>query len=249
MSGHIKLDRKILEWEWYKNINVKVLFIHMLLKANWKDGKFQGIDIPRGSFVSSYPKLSEETDLTIREIRTALDNLKNTGELTVKRHAKFSVFTVNNYSVYQVDDSQATVKRHSVDSLTTTIEEVKEVKKGRSKEKNKKETCDYSPLVLEMNYPDAIFGKVTDWLKYKSERKDSYTETGLHSLLVQIDKNYKQYGAEIIIDLIDECMANNYTGIIWQKLKDKKQINKSDSGEQKKGGTKYDKYLNGGLQF
>lgn len=38
MDGHIKLFRKFLDWGWYQDINTKVLFIHMLLKANWKDG-------------------------------------------------------------------------------------------------------------------------------------------------------------------------------------------------------------------
>ncbi len=133
---YIKLSRKILEWEWWHDINTCRLFIHMLLKANWKEGKFQGKVIPRGSFVSSLPKLSEETQLTIREIRTAISHLKSTGEVTCKSYSKFTVFTVNNYCLYQAsdtqNDSQATDKRHSNDIQTTTIEEKKEVKKGRN---------------------------------------------------------------------------------------------------------------------
>ena len=50
-SGHVILHRKILGWEWYMDINTCRLFIHMLLKANWKDGKFRGTTVPRGSFV------------------------------------------------------------------------------------------------------------------------------------------------------------------------------------------------------
>ena len=45
MDGHIKLFRKFLDWGWYQDINTKVL----LLKANWKDGKFMGTTVPRGS--------------------------------------------------------------------------------------------------------------------------------------------------------------------------------------------------------
>lgn len=133
---YIKLSRKLMDWEWYSNINTCRLFIHMLLKANWKDGKFEGKIIPRGSFVSSLPKLAEETALTIREIRTAISHLKSTGEVTYKSHSKYTVFTVVNYVLYQTSDTQndiqATDKRHSIDSLTTTIEEKKEVKKGRN---------------------------------------------------------------------------------------------------------------------
>lgn len=132
MSDYIKLYRSLLDWEWYKNINTKVLFIHMLLKANWKDGRFEGQVIPRGSFVSSLAKLSEETDLTIREVRTAISHLEKSGEVTSKRHSKYSVFTIKNYDCFQSSDNQTTNNRHSDDILTTTIEEYKEVKKERN---------------------------------------------------------------------------------------------------------------------
>ena len=102
--GYVKIHRKILEWGWYKDINTFRLFIHMLLKANWKDGQFKGTTVPRGSFVSSIDKLSEETVLTKREIRTAISHLKSTGEVTVKTTHKYSVFTVQNYNLYQTLD-------------------------------------------------------------------------------------------------------------------------------------------------
>ena len=132
MGDYIKIYRTLMEWEWYKNINTKTLFLHMLLKANWKDGKFQGEDIPRGSFVSSLQSLSSETSLSIREVRTAISHLEKTGELTVKRHAKFSVFTIKNYSQFQTSDTQATSNRHTSDKQATTIEEKKERKKERN---------------------------------------------------------------------------------------------------------------------
>lgn len=131
--GHIKIDRKILEWEWYADQNTCRLFIHMLLKANWKDGRFQGVDVPRGSFVASYQTLATETGLSVRNVRTALEHLKTTGEVTVNRQAKFSVITIKKYCQYQasdtITDNQVTVNRQSSDSQPTTIEEKKEVKK------------------------------------------------------------------------------------------------------------------------
>lgn len=137
---YIKLNRKIMEWEWYGNINTCRLFIHMLLRANWKDGRFEGKVIPRGSFVSSLPKLAEETALTIREVRTAISHLKSTGEVTCKTYPKYTVFTVKNYCEYQQsdmqNDSQTTDKRHSNDILTTTIEEKKEGKNNKKVDTN-----------------------------------------------------------------------------------------------------------------
>lgn len=136
MKGdYIKINRSLLEWGWYKDKNTSRLFIHMLLKANWKDGFFLGIEIKRGSFVSSLAKLSEETNLSVREIRTAIKHLESTGEVTSKKYNKFSVFTVNNYFAYQSSDTQSdkqsTSNRQASDKQVTTIEEGK---KGRKKE-------------------------------------------------------------------------------------------------------------------
>ncbi len=125
-AGQILLHRKIVEWEWYTDINTCRLFIHMLLIANWKEGHFRGTTVPRGSFVSSLEKLSKETGLTKREIRIAISHLKTTGELTVETTNKYSVFTVQNYDLYQSfdiqSDTQETKKRHHNDSTTTTID-------------------------------------------------------------------------------------------------------------------------------
>ena len=137
---YVKISRKILEWEWYTDANTKVLFLHILLKANWKDGRFQGIEVPRGSFVTSLQNLAAETGLTVRNVRTALKHLENTGEVTSNRHVKFSVITVKNYDRYQSCDTQVTVNRQASDSQVTTIEEGKN---ERKEEYNKSPKGDY----------------------------------------------------------------------------------------------------------
>ena len=147
-SGHVILHRKILGWEWYMDINTCRLFIHMLLKANWKDGKFRGTTVPRGSFVSSLYKLSEETKLKKREIRTAIAHLKTTGELTVRTTNKYSVFTIQNYDLYQSNDTQndnqMTNERQTNDILSTTIEE----RNKGNKEINKNTMCKADAFAL-----------------------------------------------------------------------------------------------------
>lgn len=73
-----------------------------------------------------------------------------------------------------------------------------------------------------------IYNSIIEWLKYKEEKKEKYTEIGLSKLLTQIENNIEMYGQKEIIDLINECMANSYKGIIFDKLKNKKNnINKS----------------------
>ena len=98
-------------WGWYKDANTCRLFLHMILKANYKDGEYQGVAIPRGAFVSSYPELAQEIGLSVKNIRTALEHLKKTGEVAVSRHAKFSVFTIKNYCIYQKGGSHVAENR------------------------------------------------------------------------------------------------------------------------------------------
>lgn len=66
-----------------------------------------------------------------------------------------------------------------------------------------------------------LINKIKEWLDYKKERKEIYKETGLKSLLTEIENNIEIYGMENVIDLINTCMANNYKGIIFEKLKQK----------------------------
>lgn len=139
-GNYIKIDRKILEWEWYHDVNTTRVFLHLLLKANWKDGAFQGIEVTRGSLVSSIRKLAEETGLTEKEVRTALNHLKRTHEVASKSHTKFTVFTIKNYNVYQTmgtqNGEQGADKGQTEGEQRATIEERKKENKKEGKNIN-----------------------------------------------------------------------------------------------------------------
>lgn len=144
--SYIKIDRKILKWEWYKDTNTCRLFFHLLLKANWKDGSFQGVEVPRGSLATSYKTLAQEICLTERQLRTSLNRLKTTQEVSIKRHGKFSVISIKNYNRYQEECHNDCHKNDSENvnqngalpvAETTTIEEVKRIEEGKEiKEKD-----------------------------------------------------------------------------------------------------------------
>lgn len=100
-GDYIKLDRKILQWGWYTDVNTCKLFIHCLLKANWKDNVWHGYECKRGQLITSLPALARETGLSVKMVRTALEHLKGTGELADWHDSKIRIITVNNYDVYQ----------------------------------------------------------------------------------------------------------------------------------------------------
>lgn len=108
MEGWIKLHRKILDWEWYTDAPVRILFEHLLLTANYEDKKWKGIEIKRGQKVTSIGHLSKETGLTIRQVRTALQKLEKTKNVTSKATNKFTLVTIENYGLYQSYNDYAT---------------------------------------------------------------------------------------------------------------------------------------------
>ena len=53
MKGYIKLNRNLVDWTWYKDINVKTLFLHCLIKAAYSECNYKGLIIKRGQFMST----------------------------------------------------------------------------------------------------------------------------------------------------------------------------------------------------
>lgn len=107
-EGWISLHRKFLEWEWYDDINTKLLFIHLLLKANHKEKNWKGITIPKGSFLTGRKQLAIETKLTEQQIRTSLKKLKSTNEIAIKTTNLYSLVSINNWDRYQENNQQKT---------------------------------------------------------------------------------------------------------------------------------------------
>lgn len=131
LNGFIKIHRKLLKWEWYSDLNVRVLFFHCLLKANHKSEKWQGIEIKAGQFVTSYGHLAKECGLTVHQTRTALDKLKMTGEIANKTTSRYSIITIKNWNLYQANgkqDGKQMANRWQTNGNKQEIKEDKEVK-------------------------------------------------------------------------------------------------------------------------
>lgn len=127
MQGYIKLYRQMLKWEWYGDLNTKTLFIHCLLRANHEDKKWRGVLIKKGQFATSLAHLSQETGLSPRQIRTSLEKLKKTKNLTNLRQGNFTVITVLEWDRFQTFDKPLTNLRQTSDNKQT-------LKEGKEKE-------------------------------------------------------------------------------------------------------------------
>ena len=86
-NGFIKLHRKFLNWQWYTEPNVMRVFLHLLLKATFKEFKWKEENISKGQVVVGRKKL------------------ERSGEITVKSTNKYSVITIRKWDFFQNEKS------------------------------------------------------------------------------------------------------------------------------------------------
>ena len=175
MIGWIKLHRSLVEWEWYDDKNALILLIHLLVTVNYEDKKWKGILIKSGSRVTSWETLKNEINcMSIQQIRTAMDKLEFSGEITRSSTNKYQVVSLVKWGKLQhlemLDNNQSntliTNKQQTNNNQITTTKEYKEIK-----EVNKKENNIYSVEVVEYSFDDfwSIYPNKTN--KKKAQEK------------------------------------------------------------------------------
>ena len=105
--GFIMLQRDLINWEWYTDVNTCKLFLHCLLKVNYSQKKWQGIVIDKGEFITSYEKLAVETGLTISKVRTALTKIEETHHIKVETTTTHTRVRILKLSEFVVEVSQS----------------------------------------------------------------------------------------------------------------------------------------------
>lgn len=101
----IKLYRKIGDWEWYQDAKMVHLFVHLMLKASFMDGR--GLS-DSWQLCTSLRVLSKETGLNLQNIRSCIGKLQRTGEITFRTlptHQQ-SLITICNSDSYQASKRQ-----------------------------------------------------------------------------------------------------------------------------------------------
>jgi hypothetical protein len=155
-QGWICLHRKFMTWEWFTDPNVTHLFIYCLLRANYKATKWRGISVPKGGLITSHENLAKATGLSVKQVRTALDKLKRTGEVASESTNNFSIITVVNWEKYQeqgkpegrqrADEGQAEGKQRATDNKDNNI----------NKDNKEDGAADFSGAVIRLTESDFV---------------------------------------------------------------------------------------------
>ena len=216
-DGWIKIyPHRLLEWEWYDDANMFRLFMHLLLKANYKDKQWHGITIKRGQLVTSLVNLSAETGLSLQTVRTCLARLTSTGEINKQVTHKYTLLTVCKYGKYQQgqQDSQHATNTQTTRNQQTTntqLTTTSETKNNRKKEiiKTSTNVDAKKPSFVEPAFEESF----SAWLEYKHQRRESYKSD--MSLKACYNKLVKLAGGDpsVAMAIVEQSMANNWAGL------------------------------------
>lgn len=214
MEGFIKLDRKLLKWEWKDDPNTVALWIYILLQANWEDRRWHGQLFERGSFPTSIRKLAKETGLTVRQARTCLEHLISTHEITQESTQSGTKIIVNKWEEYQCSDglsdtqndkqsdTRPTQKRHTTD---TPI-----------RKKEEKERKEY----LYKGYSDSFVEAMNAFKEMRKAIKKPLTERAEKMILDRLSElatnEYQQ------IEIINQSTINSWQNVYPLKVDSKR---------------------------
>ena len=113
MSVRVRLNNKVIkgiimnitkEWRWYHNSTMVHLWVNLLISAREEDGWHGMIEVKKGQVITSLSKLSAETGISIRKIRTCLSNLVKSGEIKEMTNNHYRIITIIDYDMYQKAD-------------------------------------------------------------------------------------------------------------------------------------------------
>ena len=197
MEGWIKLHRKLVDWEWYNDKNVKIVFLHLLLTVNHKEKQWKGQTILRGQKLTSIEHLADEVGLTIQQTRTALKKLKSTREITIKTTSKNTLITVEKFNNYQSEtDEDNKQNNKQVNNSITNKQQTnnKQITTTKNDKKDKNE-----------QHRTAVSGSRVDGLQ-KNNENDSCVDS--FQRVIEFYNNnigaITPFGAEVISDYLKD---------------------------------------------
>ena len=201
-NGFIKIHRSILDWEWYDDNNTKVLFFHLILSVNYETKNWRGIEIKRGSFITTQANLIKETNLTRQSLRTSLKKLEKTGEITIKSDQGYTQISLCKYDKYQdskpIQIHQITRDQPSINPTTTnqitnqqpvnnqqltTTKERKEIKEVNNSNKSKIE------FLGRGDFSETLNLKILEFIDFRKNMSKPYrSQKSIDTLVNKLKK-------------------------------------------------------------
>lgn len=217
------MHRKLIQWGWYQDSIVKCVFLHLLLTANFKDSQWMGIPIKRGQVVIGTNKLADELGISRQQLRTALNKLKSTNEITIKSTNKFTLVTVVNWDNYQCEEEGATsnltstlTNEQPTDNQRITNEQPQRKNdKNDKNDKNKNNKTSFDAIASAYTQNPKLISVLNDFREMRKSIKAPMTDKALELMLIKLDKLGSN--DEEKISILEQSIEKSWRGIFELK--------------------------------
>lgn len=99
---YIKLSTDICKWEWFTDGNMLKLWIYLLTNAQqFKGTKYKGVEVKKGQVIIGRKTLAKELKMSEQQVRSCLNRLKSTNEITTESTNQFTLITIVKYDKFQ----------------------------------------------------------------------------------------------------------------------------------------------------
>jgi predicted transcriptional regulator len=163
-----------------------------LIKANHKERNYKGKVVQVGETLTGLDKLSNETNLSVQQIRTSLNKLKSTNEITINSSPQGTVIKVVNYGKYQVATNELTDEQQTNNKRVTT---------NKNDNKEKKE----NKVVINVEMFIEWFNNMKHKYKGIEGKFKTLDKTDLNNLTKLKESNYSSAEFEHAF----KCMCNS----------------------------------------
>ena len=107
-GGFIKVYRSMLQWEWHDDPITVATWMYCLMRANYETQRWHGQIVEPGQFITSLKHMAKDIGISVRQLRTALNHLKSTHEVTSQATNNSTLITVVKWALYQSAGEKAT---------------------------------------------------------------------------------------------------------------------------------------------
>ena len=187
MNGFIVIDRNIEDWRWWGNIYAMGIWTFLLVRANWKDGYWHGIEVKRGSLITSKAKMAEILHLNRRTIDHWLKVFADEGQITYHCTSNYTAITIVNYDKYQCLDADSTQPNAQPDAQQTAQPDAH----NRTKKPSNQETIDIYTAQAKL---------IIDYFNRKTGKALRYTEGNMKHIRARLREGFKASDFEKVID-------------------------------------------------
>lgn len=132
---------------------------------------------------------------------------------------KYRIVPVNKIhcNFYSENDSENDSENGSISAVKTTVKTAV-INKHKHKLNNNKPLTPLTEDLSNCDFDPKLSEAVQDWLAYKREAKKPYKPQGLKAFLNKTKAYADKYGSEAVVREINNSMANNWQGVVWERI-------------------------------